>query len=131
LALEVVLLQRLPVLLVDMPRIVREMIEAAVRADVELDLAGVIANPSALVGAMRDLGAGFVVAGVRGPHLPAGCAELLEERPRLVLVGLDVGLGRAYVHAGGRPVRPVGDVSPERLVRLIRDLAGVGELHPD
>jgi hypothetical protein len=80
---------------------------------------------------MRDLRAGFVVAGVAGPGLPDGCAALLSELPRLVFVGLDVGRGRAYVHAAGLPVRPLGDVSPERLVHLIRDLAGVGDLHPE
>ncbi|HEY6886229.1 MAG TPA: hypothetical protein VI300_00580 [Solirubrobacter sp.] len=106
------------------------MFEAAVRAEADVCLAGVTADPAELVGAMRDLRAGFVIAGVRRSGLPPGCAAALEEFPTLVFVGVDVELGYAYVHAAGRPVRMVGDVSPARLVKVIRDMEDHGESHP-
>jgi hypothetical protein len=105
-----------------MPLIVREMVEGAVRSEAGLVLVGSVADASALDEATRRARPRLVVLGARGPELPEGCAELFLELPRLLVVGLDPGVGRAYVHARGRPAQKVDEVEPSGLARLIRDL---------
>jgi DNA-binding NarL/FixJ family response regulator len=120
-------LEQASVLLVDMPRIVREMIEGAVRSEADLVLVGSVADAAALQEATRRARPRLVVLGAHGSELPSACIELLRELPQLVVVSVDTELGRAYVHATDRPVAAVDEVDPATLARLIRDLLASGD----
>jgi len=122
-----VLLEQASVLLVDMPRLVREMIEGAVRSEADLVLVGSVADAAALREATRRARPRLVVLGARGPARPDGCGELLRELPRLIVVGIDPARGHAYVHSADRPVTTVNEVDPAALARLIRDLLASGD----
>jgi hypothetical protein len=110
-----------------MPRLVREMIEGAVRSEADLVLVGSVADAAALREATRRARPRLVVLGARGPALPGGCGELLRELPRLIVVGIHPERGHAYFHSADRPVTTVDDLDPAALARLIRDLLASGD----
>jgi hypothetical protein len=122
-----VLLEQASVLLVDMPRLVREMIEAAVLSEGDLVLVGSVGDPAALREATRRVRPRLVVLGARSPALPNDCSELFEELPRLIVVGIHPERGHAYFHSADQPVKTVNDIDPAALARLIREHLASGD----
>lgn len=122
-------MERIQILLVDMPRIVEEMIEQAVVAQPDMHVVGAVRDPDALVRAARETQPDFVIFGLPPEAeggFPDGCTELLEEQPRTKALGVAVEASNAYLYEL-RPERtPLGEVGPEEIVTAIRGAAAAG-----
>lgn len=119
-------MERIQILLVDMPRIVEEMIEQAVVAQPDMHVVGAVRDPESLVRAARETRPDFVIFGLPldgESGFPEACSELLEEQPRAKALGVAVEASNAYLYEL-RPERtPLGEVGPEEIVTAIRSAA--------
>lgn len=114
----------LRILVVGMPRLVRDMIERTIKAQPDME---VIVDEHGVDGLGGDGGSApdFVVCGLDFPWLPDEFRTLLEEQPRAKVLGIDAAGGHAYLYEL-RPQRvAIGEVSPEDIVEAIR-LAAAG-----
>jgi DNA-binding NarL/FixJ family response regulator len=105
------------IVLVDMPRILREIIEQAVGGEPDLELVQARSEPG-LRAAVESSGADFVISGADYDF--AEVARLLEERPRLRVLAV-TGDGREGFLYELRPTRTaLGEVSRQTIVNAIR-----------
>jgi hypothetical protein len=110
------------ILLVDMPRLVRDMLESAARRDPGVQVVGVLPDVDAVAAAAGD--AEVIVVGVERRELPAGCRALLDERAAgLRLLGIEGGEGGAYLYELQPHRSPLGELSPAEVVDAIKNLA--------
>ena len=119
-------LERIQILLVDMPKMVQQMIEQAVVAQPDMHVVDTVREPESLVPAARATRPDFVIFGLpldEEEGFPAACAELLSEQPRTKVLGIEAVAGNAYLYEL-RPERtPIGAVAPEDIVSTIRTSA--------
>jgi DNA-binding NarL/FixJ family response regulator len=119
-------LERIQILLVDMPRMVQEMIEQAVAAQPDMHVVATVREPEDLVPAARATRPEFVIFGVPADEedvFPAACTALLTEQPTTKVLGIAAVAGNAYLYEL-RPERtPIGAVAPEDIVSAIRKAA--------
>jgi DNA-binding NarL/FixJ family response regulator len=103
----------LRILVVGLPRLVREMIERSLAAQPDMEVLGGRDSDSP----------DFVVCGLDFPWLPDQYRELLEEQPRARVLGIEAAGGHAYLYEL-RPQRvAIGEVSPDDIVAAIRTTA--------
>jgi DNA-binding NarL/FixJ family response regulator len=125
-------LERIQILLVDMPRMVEQMIEQAVVAQPDMHVVATVPEPESLVDAARATRPDFVIFGLpvdEEDGFPAVCVELLTEQPRTKVLGIAVVAGHAYLYEL-RPERtPIGAVAPEDIVSAIRTAATESWVH--
>jgi DNA-binding NarL/FixJ family response regulator len=111
------------ILLVDMPRMLREIIQNVVDAHPGVTVAGVHPQAVPLVAAVDAVRADVVIFGQDSPGLVEAGRELIEQRPRVQLMAVSDD-GRRATLSGLRPYRePLGEVEPSRLVEAIRGMA--------
>jgi DNA-binding NarL/FixJ family response regulator len=114
----------LRILVVGMPRLVREMIERTIKAQPDMEVL-VDARAVEDIGADGASAPDFVVCGLDFPWLPDQYRTLLEEQPHAKVLGIDAAGGHAYLYEL-RPQRvAIGEVSPDDIVEAIR-LAAAG-----
>jgi DNA-binding NarL/FixJ family response regulator len=120
------LLERIQILVVDMPLLLRDLIEEAVVAQPDMHLLASVSDPEALVAATAESRPDFVLLGVSAADadgFPPECLRLLDENPRTKALGIEAVDGRAYLYEL-RPERTeIGEVAPEDVVRAIREAA--------
>jgi DNA-binding NarL/FixJ family response regulator len=110
------------ILLVDMPRMLREILQNTLDSQPGMTVVRVHPTPVPLVEAVDQGRAQLVVFGQESPTLTPGCRELLEQRPRVHVMAVS-GDGRRTTLYGLRPYRePLGEVEPEQLVEAIRGM---------
>ncbi len=113
----------LEVVLVDMPRMLHDIVKGLISADAGMRVSADLADASGLREALSRQPAHLVIAGAEAVD-PADVDELLAERPRVRVLTID-GDGRDAVLYELRPHRVrLGEVSPERLLATIRPAAG-------
>jgi chemotaxis response regulator CheB len=112
------------ILLVDMPRLAREMIDAAVAGQPDMCVVETTADPSELVAAARRVRPSFVIVGLERDALPNGCLQLLDEQPKLKVLGIEAEAGRAYLWELRPKRRALGEIAPADVVEAIRTAAG-------
>lgn len=111
------------VLLVDMPRIPRELIERAVAAEPDMVVVGSTPDVDELAPALSSSDPEFVILGLVGAGLPASAERVLDEHARLKMLGVEVREGTAILYEL-RPERAeLGEVSPADVVAAIRNAA--------
>jgi DNA-binding NarL/FixJ family response regulator len=120
-------LEQIRILLVDMPRLAREMIDAAVAAQNDMRVVATTANSSELTAAADTVRPSFVIVGLDGDELPAEALSLFDEQPRLKVLGLEADAGRAYLWQLRPEKRPLGELSPAAVVEVIRGVAAPAE----
>ena len=104
------------IVLVEMPRILREIIEQAVADEPDMEIVEGDAGP--LLEAVEASKADFVIAGA--DYDLGEVARVLAERPRLRVLAVS-GVGREAFLYELRPTRtPLGEVSPRTIVDAIR-----------
>jgi DNA-binding NarL/FixJ family response regulator len=119
-------LERIRILLVKVPGILGEIITEVVTDEPDMEVVGAVAGYSDLLPATRATSADTVIIGLDDGELPDVCEELLDERPRIALLGVHSDGRNAFVYAL-RPRRvPIGDVSPADLVDVIRSASRPG-----
>jgi DNA-binding NarL/FixJ family response regulator len=113
------------VLLVDMPRLLRDMIARAIEAQDDMQVVGEAPNPSAISTAVAATEPEFVIVGLEHAELPRDCSEFLGSRARPRLLGIEAVDGRAFLYEL-RPDRVrigEGSVTPDELVSAVRAAA--------
>jgi DNA-binding NarL/FixJ family response regulator len=106
------------IVLVDMPRLLREIIVQAVGDEPDLEIVPFEAHGAALRQTVESSRADFVIAGADYEFREV--AQVLEERPRLRILAV-AGQGREAFLYELRPTRtPLGEVSPRTIVEAIR-----------
>jgi hypothetical protein len=98
--------------LVAMPRLVRELIEVALRSQPDMIVVGDD-------GSAPD----FVVCGAASEQMPSAGRSLLAERARVRVLELDPDAGSASLFELEEQERPIGEVSPAEIVDTIRAAA--------
>lgn len=110
-----------------MPRLAREMIDAAVAAQNDMQVVATTADPAELVAAADAVRPNFVIVGLDGDELPGEALSLFAEQPRLKVLGLEADAGRAYLWELRPEKRPLGELSPGAVVEVIRGAAAPPE----
>jgi chemotaxis response regulator CheB len=119
-------LERIRVLVVKVPGILGEIITSIVANEPDMEIVGDVADYRELLPMTRTTSADAVIIGLENGELPGVCEELLDERPRVTLLGVHGDGRHAFVYAL-RPERvPIGDVSPAGLVEAIRSASRAG-----
>ena len=114
---------RIRVLLVDMPRIPRELIERALAAEPDMEIVGSTPDLEKLPDAAAASDPEFVILGLVDEQLPPPAERYLDEHARLKLLGVEAHEGTAFLYEL-RPERAaLGEVSPADVVAAIRSAA--------
>ena len=122
-------LERLRVLLVDMPRLVCDMIERAVRAQPDMVVVDVVGQVQELVDAVDRTQPHLVVVGLKNGGLPPECDDALSGQPGLKVLGIESEVGSALLYELTSRRQAIGTVSPADVVQAIR-AAGSRRLFP-
>jgi DNA-binding NarL/FixJ family response regulator len=112
------------IVLVDMPRLLRDLIEHALSGQPDMVVVAAEPDVEALGAAARESEADFVIVGLEHGRLPGSAQELLDERARQRVLGVEAENGEAVLYEL-RPRRtPIGRASPAELATAIRAAAG-------
>lgn len=115
------------IVLIDMPRMLREIINKVLDSHPGMTVAGVYPPSVPLVEAVDRARAAVVIFGQATPGLAGASRDLLEQRPRVQLMAVSDD-GRRTTLSGLRPYRePLGDIDPDQLVEAIRTMVTTSE----
>jgi hypothetical protein len=110
-------LEQLPVVLVDMPQMLREIVKLSLPGDMRV--VREVPNADELVTVAEETGA-EVFIGDMTSGVPGAAARLFDRFPHPLVVALD-GAGRRGIVYTLRPhAKPIGVISPQRLLTTIR-----------
>jgi DNA-binding NarL/FixJ family response regulator len=118
-------MQRTRVLLVDMPRLLRDMLARAIDAQPDMWVVGQEQHPASITRAVRDTQPEFVIVGLERAELPVDCQEFLRRRATPLLLGIEAVDGQAFLYEL-RPERArigAASITPDELVAAIRAAA--------
>jgi chemotaxis response regulator CheB len=116
-------LERLRIIVVDMPRLVRDMIERAIVAEPDMALSAVLESPRQLAQVARAERPHFVILGITGKTLPTECREMLSEQPTIRLLGIEATAGDGHLYELRPHREPLGEITPSHVVAAIRAAA--------
>ena len=111
------------ILLVDMPRLVRDMLVGAIERQGDMRLVGQRPAVAALGEAVRECDAEFVILGLDERRLPPDGEAFFSERSRVRLFGIEAVEGDACLYELKPERVELGAVTPESVVREIRRAA--------
>jgi chemotaxis response regulator CheB len=114
------LAEQLGILLVDLSRLVGEMIERAVATTQDMGVVGRAASLDELYDVAQAMDPDVVIVGLRDAELPQACLDLLLERPRMKVLGIEEHGGHAQLYELRPEQVEIGAVSPEEVVDTIR-----------
>jgi DNA-binding NarL/FixJ family response regulator len=111
------------VLLVDLPRLPRELIQRAVAAEDDMLVVGSTPDLEELPRAVAGSEPEFVIVGLIGDKLPPTAERFVQDQARLKVLGVEAHEGKAFLYEL-RPERAaLGEVSPADVVAAIRRTA--------
>ena len=114
-------MERIRILLVDMPRMLREIVNQSVSAQPDMEVVAEHAAHASMLSAARRSRANVVIVGDDGAEIDERCERLALRHPDVGVLALSVD-GRQTVLYELRPYRvPLGELSPQQLVDAIRD----------
>jgi DNA-binding NarL/FixJ family response regulator len=97
------------------------MVEQAVERQSDMEMVGSARSVRDLVELARRTKPDVVVVGLEGGELPRDCLEVLFDRPRTRMLGIEAHDGRAYLYELRPEQVEVGEVSPSGVVETIRE----------
>jgi DNA-binding NarL/FixJ family response regulator len=114
------LVEQLGILLVDLSRLVGEMIERAVARTQDMGIVGRAASLDELHDLAQATDPDVVIVGLHDAELPQACLELLLERPRMKVLGIEEHGGNAQLYELLPEQVEIGEFSPDEVVDTIR-----------
>ncbi len=96
------------------------MVERAVARQSDMAVVGRATSLGELLVLARETQPDVVVVGLHDSALPTACLELLLERPRVKVLGIQEHEGRAYLYELRPEQVEIGEVSPDEVVDTIR-----------
>ena len=118
-----VAIEQIRILLVDLSRLVGEMVERAVASQEDMVVVGRTTTVGELVERAGETEPDVVIAGFHNSRLPAVYLELLLEHPRMKVLGLQEHDGQAWLYELRPEQIEIGEVSPDDVVHTIREAA--------
>jgi DNA-binding NarL/FixJ family response regulator len=115
--------QRIRVLLVDMPRLLRDLIEHAIARAPDLEVVGTEPDVEGLERAAGETDPEFVIVGLERGDLPESARAFLDARSRPRMLGVEAEEGTAVLYELTPRCVPIGTVTPDQLAGAIRDAA--------
>jgi len=106
------------ILLVDMPRMLRDIVRAVAEQDPSLEIVGEVPWESDLTATASSYDAAVIVAGARASSAPA-IGELLEARPRTRVLTIAADGAQSILYRLSPEAVALGDLSPSRLLQAI------------
>ena len=116
-------MDRIRILLAEVPRLLREIIESVVAGQGDMSIVGVIATREPVIAALEETPADVVIVGLRNEETAADLTPILYERPRVKLLAISRDGGSTTVYELRPFSVPLIDVSPTGLVDAIRAAA--------
>lgn len=114
------MVEQLRILLVDLSRFVGEMIEGAVARTQDMGVVGRAASLDDLHDVAQATDPDVVIVGLHDAELPQACLDLLLERPRLKVLGIQEHGGHAQLYELLPEQVEIGEFSPDEVVDTIR-----------
>jgi DNA-binding NarL/FixJ family response regulator len=96
------------------------MVERAVARQHDMAVVGRATSLGELLELARATAPDVVVIGLYDSELPEACLDLLWERPRVKVLGIEEHEGRAYLYELRPEQVEIGEVSPDEVVDTIR-----------
>jgi DNA-binding NarL/FixJ family response regulator len=111
------------ILLVDMPRMLREIVSGTISAQPDMQVVAEDMDYEGMLSAAERNRASVVIVGSDGADVEDMCERLAVQRPDLGVLALSADGRHTTVHEL-RPFRThLGELSPQQLVEAIRDAA--------
>jgi chemotaxis response regulator CheB len=114
------LVEQLGILLVDLSRLVGEMVERAVARTHDMGVVGRAASLGELYDVAQTTDPDVVIVGLHDAELPQACLDLLLERPRMKVLGIEEHGGHAQLYELRPEQVEIGEISPDEVVDTIR-----------
>jgi DNA-binding NarL/FixJ family response regulator len=112
--------RRTRILLVEMPRILCDILADVLSAEPDMEVVGVLSHRGKLRATVAETRADVVVLALGDSRLPEDCGRLLRAHPRIRVLGV-TSEGRRGFLFGLRPLKAsLGELSPQGLVKTIR-----------
>jgi DNA-binding NarL/FixJ family response regulator len=108
------------VLLLGMPRMLRDLINAVLAAEPDMQVVGELTEEDASLPALTEAGADVVIVGLHGSEVPYVCRQLLDSRPSARILGLSSEGRDAYQYRNEPRLVALGEVSQSMLLDTIR-----------
>ncbi len=113
-------LQRIRILLVEMPRLLSDIIAETVKSQYDMELVGELANRAGLLAAVDRMGVDVVVVRVNDSELPFEFESLLATHSFIRVLGVAEDGRRSFLYELRPQMTLLGEVSPLELVEAIR-----------
>ncbi|HEX4525383.1 MAG TPA: hypothetical protein VH108_01420 [Gaiellaceae bacterium] len=114
------MVEQLGILLVDLSRLVGEMVERALARTHDMRVVGRAASLEELHEIAQAMDPDVVIVGLQDVELLQACLDLLLERPRMKVLGIEEHAGRAQLYELRPEQVEIGEVSPDEVVDTIR-----------
>lgn len=111
-------LDQTKILLVDMPRMLRDIVRAVAEQDPSLEIVGEVSWDTDLTATAASYGAAVIVAGARA-WSGSEIGELLEARPRTRVLTIGADGAQSILYRLSPEAVSLGDLSPARLLEAI------------
>lgn len=114
------LIEQFRILLVDVSRLTRELVERAVARAEDMGVVGATASVDGLDELAAKTHADVLIVGLHDHELPAACVRVLLGRPRVKVLAIEERAGRARLYELRPEQVEIGEVSPDDVVETIR-----------
>jgi len=112
------------ILLLGMPRILRDLIRSIVDRQPDMRVVGELEDDHINLRRVARPRADFVIVGLRDSGLPDVCNSLLRHRPDTKIVGVSQEGRRAFLYELRPHAQPLGEMSSHVLLEAIRGKVG-------
>lgn len=118
---DVGVVQRIRVVLAGMPRMLRDVFSQVLADQPDMEVVGDLTDIIDLRAVAGQTRSDVAILGLHDSGFPGICTHLLDEHPRLKILGVTPDGRRAYLYELRPSKIPVGDVSPAGVLAAIRE----------
>jgi DNA-binding NarL/FixJ family response regulator len=114
------LIEQYRILLVDVSRLTRELVERAVAHAEDMGVVGTATADAELDELAASTHADVLIVGLHDSGLPPSCVDVLMEHPRMKVLAIEERAGRARLYELRPEQVEIGEVSPDDVLETIR-----------
>jgi DNA-binding NarL/FixJ family response regulator len=108
------------ILLIDMPRMLREIIESTLASEPDMDVVGAVAVEEALAATVDGADADVIVVGAAARELVDRCRRVMATRPLVKVLAVASDARSATLYELEPATHALGELSPRELADAIR-----------
>jgi DNA-binding NarL/FixJ family response regulator len=110
----------IPIVIMDMPRMLREIIRNLVAGQPDMQIVREVHERASLAATVDKTGATLIIVGQHNPADLGVCRDLLSERSRLKVLAVAGDALESSLYELSLQIRALGEISPEGLLAIIR-----------